>query len=90
MTATQSTRSNIVPVKFAHGGSLVGDLAAIVGLSQGGLSQRLGKMRAKGLVEMRREAQTVYYRIGSDHVRAGLKTLHAIYCAPTATKRRRT
>jgi DNA-binding transcriptional ArsR family regulator len=81
----------LVLCKLLDGERSVGDLAAIVGLSQGALSQHLGKMRAGGLVTTRREAQTVYYRIGSDNVRAVLKTLYAIYCAPpAATKRRRT
>ncbi len=82
-------RRMLVLCKLLDGERSVGDLATIVGLSQGALSQHLGKMRAGGLVETRREAQTVYYRIGSDNVRAVLKTLYAIYCAPTATKRRR-
>jgi len=42
-------------------------------------------------VATRREAQTVYYRLASDNVRAVLKTLYAIYCAPSApAKSRRT
>jgi DNA-binding transcriptional ArsR family regulator len=82
-------RRMLVLCKLLDGERSVGDLATIVGLSQGALSQHLGKMRAGGLVETRREAQTVYYRIGSDNVRAVLKTLYAIYCAPTAAKRRR-
>ncbi|MBN9582771.1 MAG: winged helix-turn-helix transcriptional regulator, partial [Afipia sp.] len=74
-------RRMLVLCKLLDGERSVGDLATIVGLSQGALSQHLGKMRAGGLVETRREAQTVYYRIGSDNVRAVLKTLYAIYCA---------
>lgn len=79
----------LVLCKLLEGERSVGELADIVGLSQGALSQQLGKLRARGLVATRREAQTVYYRIGSDHVRAVLKTLYAIYCAPVSSVKSR-
>ena len=41
----------------------VGDLAEAVGLSQSALSQHLAKLRFDGLVETRREAQVLHYRI---------------------------
>lgn len=89
--AMANPKRMMVLCKLLDGERSVGDLAVIVGLSQAALSQHLGKMRALGLVATRREAQTVYYRLASDNVRAVLKTLYAIYCAPpAATKPRRT
>lgn len=41
----------------------VGDLARMLGLSSSALSQHLAKLRAARLVEGRRKAQTIYYRI---------------------------
>lgn len=60
----------------------VNELATFAGLSQSALSQHLGKMRLQGLVTTRREAQTIYYRIASEEVRAVLETLYALYCKP--------
>ncbi len=39
----------------------VNTLASLVGLSQSALSQHLAKLRCGGLVETRRERQTIYY-----------------------------
>ncbi len=58
----------------------VGELAERVGLSQSALSQHLGKLRAEGLVATRKQAQTVYYRIGQPKVLTLLSVLHDLYC----------
>lgn len=55
-------------------------LAARIDLSQGALSQHLGKLRSLGLVETRREGQTIFYRLAGREVRALLETLHSLYC----------
>jgi DNA-binding transcriptional ArsR family regulator len=91
LAAMANPRRMLVLCKLLEGERSVGDLAEIVGLSQAALSQHLGKMRVLGLVSTRREAQTIYYRLASDNVRAVLKTLYAIYCAPQPSpKSRRT
>lgn len=87
--AMANPKRMLVLCKLLEGERSVGDLANVVGLSQAALSQHLGKMRALGLVTTRREAQTVYYRLASDNVRAVLKTLYAIYCAPQASSKSR-
>lgn len=58
----------------------VGDLSALVGLSQSALSQHLAKMRALNLVKNRKVGQEVFYRIESIEVEAILSTLYLIYC----------
>lgn len=58
----------------------VGDLSALVGLSQSALSQHLAKMRALNLVETNKVGQEVFYRIESLEVEAILSTLYLIYC----------
>ena len=63
-----------------EGDCSVGLLAQKVGLSQSALSQHLARMRALGLVEARRQGQTVHYRLASKEVRTVLETLHALYC----------
>ncbi len=58
----------------------VGELADAVGLSQSALSQHLAKMREDGLLATRREAQTVFYRIGDPNAAHLLTLLKTIYC----------
>ena len=58
----------------------VGALAEAVGLSQSALSQHLAKLRADGLVETRREAQVLHYRISDPRVGRLLAALYEIYC----------
>jgi DNA-binding transcriptional ArsR family regulator len=72
----------LVLCHLVEGERSVGDLAAIAGLSQSALSQHLGKLRLQGLVRTRRDAQTIFYSLASDEVRAVLETLYGIYCAP--------
>lgn len=62
----------------------VGELAEMVGLSQSALSQHLAKMRLQGLVETRREGQTIHYRLASGEVRLLLETLHGLFCGPAS------
>ncbi len=59
----------------------VGELCALVGLSQSALSQHLAKLRRDGLVRTRRSAQTVYYAVAGGEVRRILDTLQDLYCA---------
>ena len=63
----------------------VGEINARVRLSQPALSQHLAVLRETGLVETRREAQTVYYSLVDGPVRALIGTLHAVYCGPAKT-----
>src|SRR6186713_1748484 len=45
----------------ARGEMTVGELVDVAKLSQSALSQHLAKLRADGLVEFRRESQTLHY-----------------------------
>jgi len=49
--------------RLSGGEMSVTQLGQFVDLRQSALSQHLAKMRADGLVETRREAQTIYYRL---------------------------
>jgi DNA-binding transcriptional ArsR family regulator len=44
----------------------VSDLSDLLGVSVSAVSQHLAKLRARGLVNSRRDAQTIYYRL-ADH-----------------------
>lgn len=58
----------------------VGELQADSGLSQSALSQHLAVLRGRELVDTRREAQTIYYRLSDPAVRQVIETLMKIYC----------
>lgn len=58
----------------------VGALVARMDLSQSALSQHLARLRADGLVEYRRDAQTLYYRVSDPKVDRMLATLRDLFC----------
>ncbi len=60
----------------------VNSLAEAVGLSQSALSQHLAKMRKEGIVEFRREGQTLWYGIADARIEILLGQLHKLYCRP--------
>lgn len=57
-----------------------GELVRRIGLGQSALSQHLSRLRADGLVETRKVAQSVIYRIADERVVRLLSALHDIYC----------
>jgi DNA-binding transcriptional ArsR family regulator len=59
----------------------VSELCDICGLSQSAVSQHLSRLRAAGLVSIRREHQCIYYRLASDEVTKLLATLEELYHA---------
>ncbi|MGC9422369.1 MULTISPECIES: ArsR/SmtB family transcription factor [Vibrio] len=59
----------------------VGELCGKLELSQSALSQHLAWLRRDGLVETRKEAQTVFYTLSSYEVKAMIELLHRLYCA---------
>lgn len=56
----------------------VGELEHIIGLSQSALSQHLARLRRDGVVETRRDAQTIYYSLHCDAARHLLEALYEI------------
>ncbi len=72
----------LVLCNLIHGERSVGDLQKIVGLSQSALSQHLAVLRRMKLVQVRRSAQTIYYRLSGREVTAILNTLYGLDCVP--------
>lgn len=60
----------------------VGEINARIDLSQSALSQHLAVLREEGLVNTRREAQTIRYSIADGPAKRIIATLHSIYCDP--------
>ena len=56
----------------------VADLAVLVALSPTATSHHLGVLRKAGLVDTRRDAQTIYYRCSSSEARQLLATLREV------------
>jgi len=51
-----------------------------VPLSQSALSQQLARLRQHGLVDTRRESQTIYYSLNAGPTDRVINLLHDIYC----------
>lgn len=60
----------------------VGEINHHVALSQSALSQHLAVLREQGLVQTRRDGQTIWYSLAAGPAERVLATLHSIYCAP--------
>jgi ArsR family transcriptional regulator len=54
-----------------------------VGLSQSATSQHLAKMREEGIVDFRREGQTLWYRVAESRTELLLGYLQKLYCSQT-------
>lgn len=70
----------LVLCELTAGECTAGELVERSGLSQSALSQHLAKLRDEGLVETRREAQSIFYRIADPKAARLLSVLHEIYC----------
>ena len=65
---------------LTEGERSVGELNSVVPLSQSALSQQLARLRQQGLVDTRRESQTIHYRLADGPARRIIELLHDIYC----------
>ncbi len=65
---------------LVEGERSVGDLNARLALSQPALSQHLKVLRDEGLVDTRRDAQSILYSLVPGPAQRILQTLHDVYC----------
>lgn len=65
---------------LVEGEHSVGELQARIPLSQSALSQHLGVLRKEGLVETRREAQNIHYRLADERARRLIPVLYELFC----------
>ena len=70
----------MVLCSLAEGERSVGELNALVPLSQSALSQQLARLRREGLVQTRRESQTIFYSLCDGPADRIIHLLHDIYC----------
>ena len=67
---------------LAGGEKSVGQIAELLQISQSPLSQHLSRMRKEGLVDTRREAQTIFYSLKSGEASRIVEVLYELFCAP--------
>jgi DNA-binding transcriptional ArsR family regulator len=65
---------------LSEGEVSVGQLNQRIKLSQSALSQHLAVLREQGLVQTRRESQTIYYRLEESAALNIIELLHDVYC----------
>lgn len=65
---------------LADGEKSVGELNRRIDLSQSALSQHLAVLRQDGLVQTRREAQTILYSLKGNRATRIIEALHRMYC----------
>ena len=59
----------------------VQDLVDMVGTSQSNISQHLSILRDKGILESRKDANKVYYRIGDERILRLMETMRIAFCS---------
>ncbi|EGP54577.1 ArsR family transcriptional regulator [Agrobacterium tumefaciens F2] len=67
---------------LAQGEFSVGELETKLDIRQPTLSQQLGVLREAGIVETRRDAKQIFYRLTEEKAAQLIEALYAIFCAP--------
>lgn len=80
--ALSNEKRLVILCQLVDGERSVNDLTELLGAPQSTISQHLGVLRREGLVQTRRDAQTLYYSLAGNEARAILETLQALYCPP--------
>lgn len=66
--------------QLASGEKSVGELSDSLDIPQSPLSQHLSRMRKEGLVQTRRQAQSIYYSLQADEAGKIIECLYSLYC----------
>ena len=69
----------LIMCRLLEGECSVSELSDTIGLAQSATSQHLARLREEGVLDTRRDAQTIYYRISDNDALAILQTLCALY-----------
>ena len=70
--------------RLVEGEMSVAEMEDELGLRQPSLSQQLGELRNAGIIEPRREAKNVVYRLADTKAERLVETLHALFCPDRA------
>jgi DNA-binding transcriptional ArsR family regulator len=74
----------LILCQLTNGERSVGGLAAFLRLRDSTVSQHLSLLRKDGLVQARRDGQTIWYSIANARARKVLETLFEVFCKPNA------
>ncbi len=74
----------LILCQLASGEKSVGELSEILDIPQSPLSQHLSRMRKEGLVQTRRQAQSIYYSLIAGEASKIIECLYGLYCADDA------
>lgn len=80
LRALSNDRRLMILCLLSKGEHSVGDLERQVGLSQSALSQHLARLRRDGLVQTRRQSQTIYYALKGDKAVRVIEVLAGLFC----------
>ncbi|MCB2101025.1 MAG: winged helix-turn-helix transcriptional regulator [Rhodobacterales bacterium] len=69
----------LILCQLIHGEKTVGELEEVIGLSQSALSQHLAVLRQNGLVQTRRDAQSIYYSLAGEEPEAVIEALYDLF-----------
>ena len=75
-----NARRLLILCELAKGERSVGALQRAVGLSQSALSQHLARLREAGMVDTRREGQTIHYRLCDPDLEILMDALYEAFC----------
>ncbi|MBN9468717.1 MAG: helix-turn-helix transcriptional regulator [Bosea sp.] len=82
---TLANRNRLMLVcTLVEGEYSVGQLEEMLGIRQPTLSQQLTVLREAGLVETRRDAKQIFYRLTAAKAARLVETLHQIFCTEEA------
>lgn len=70
----------LILCELVQGERSVSALQGAVGLGQSALSQHLARLREAGMVDTRREGQTIHYRISDPDVQVLMAALYEVFC----------
>ena len=73
-------RRLLILCELAKGERSVGALQRAAGLSQSALSQHLARLREAGMVDTRREAQTIHYHLCDPDLEILMAALYDAFC----------
>jgi len=71
----------LILCQLVGGEKSVGELSNSLDIPQSPLSQHLSRMRKEGLVQTRRQAQSIYYSLKADEAGKIIECLFGLYCA---------
>ena len=69
------------------GEECVQDIVDAVGILQSNISQHLVILRDKGVLQTRKDANRVYYRVGDERTLQLIVLMREVFCAPDADER---